>query len=90
MLEYGRVRCQNQAGQSQEIGSNFVIGIMDALAQSTRSYDARAQTLIVGHRIRLESFLGVLETHFELAREYLAFLSSSVLELQAQARKAGE
>ena len=88
ILEYGRVRCDNGQGQTQDIGANFVIGIMDALSQSTRSYDARAQTLLVGHRIQLEAFLGILETHFDLAREYLAFLANSVLEMQAQARAA--
>jgi CRP-like cAMP-binding protein len=86
ILEYGRLRCQNRAGQTQDIGANFVIGIMDALSQNTRSYAARAQTLVVGHRVGLDSFLGVLETNFELAREYLAFLASNVLSLQAQAR----
>ena len=83
MLEYGRVRCTNPAGATQDIGANFVLGVMDALAQVPRSYDAHAQTLLVGHRIALDSFLAVLETHFALAREYLTFLSSSVLELQA-------
>jgi hypothetical protein len=38
--------------------------------------------------IELETFLGVLETHYELARDYLAFLARTVLDVQAQAREA--
>jgi CRP-like cAMP-binding protein len=86
-VEYGRIRCTNPAGKVQDIGANFVVGIMDALAQVPRAYDVRTDTTVVVTRIELESFLGVLETHAELAREYLAMLSQIVLELQARARE---
>lgn len=88
LIEYGRVRCTNQAGKKQDIGANFVIGIMDSLAQAPRSYDVVADTLVVANRIDLESFLGVLETHIELARDFLGFLAHTVLELQASARES--
>ena len=87
-VEYGRLRCTNPQGQRQDVGANFVIGIMDAIAQESRAYEVRAETLVIGNRIELESFLGVLETHFELARDYLAFLARTVLDLQADAREA--
>lgn len=88
LVEYGRVRCTNAAGETQELGANFVIGIMDALAQVPRSYDAVADTLVVANQIDLEAFLVILENHTELARDYLAFLAHTVLELQARAREA--
>jgi CRP-like cAMP-binding protein len=87
LIEYGRVRCTNAAGKTQEIGSNFVIGIMDSLAQAQRSYDVVTDTLVVANKIELESFLGVLETHIELARDFLGFLARTVLDLQASQRQ---
>jgi CRP-like cAMP-binding protein len=87
LVEYGRLRCTNKDGQRQDVGAGFVIGIMDAIAQEPRAYEVRADTLVIGNRIELESFLGVLETHFELARDYLAFLARTVLDLQADARE---
>jgi hypothetical protein len=87
-IEYGRVRCTNAVGTSQELGANFVIGVMDSLAQAPRSYDVVTDTLVVANKIELESFLSVLETHIELARDFLGFLAHSVLELQASARES--
>lgn len=89
-LEYGRVRCTNQAGRTQELGANFVIGVMDALAQVPRSYDVTADTLVVATKIDLESFLGVVESHNDLARDFLAFLALSVLEVQAKRAAEGK
>jgi CRP-like cAMP-binding protein len=87
MIEYGRVRCTNQAGRAQEVGANFLIGIMDSLAQAPRSYAAVTDTLVVANHVDLESFLGVIETHIELARDFLGFLAHTVLDLQASARE---
>jgi CRP-like cAMP-binding protein len=83
LIEYGRVRCTNHAGKTQEIGANFVIGTMDSLAQAPRGYEVVTDTLVVANRIDLETFLGVTETHIELARDFLSLLSRSVLALQA-------
>lgn len=80
VIEYGHVRCTNAAGESVDVGSGFVLGIMDAIAQLPRSYEARAHSEILGHRIDLDAYLGVLETHFELARDFVAFLAISVLD----------
>jgi CRP-like cAMP-binding protein len=79
VVEYGKVHCTNAAGAAVDIGSQFVIGIMDAIAQRPRSYSARAETAVVGSRIELASFMGVLETHFDLARDFAAFLARAVL-----------
>lgn len=88
ILEYGRVRCRNQAGKQQEIGANFGIGIMDSIAQVPRSFDVVTDTLVVANKIELESFLGVLETHIELARDFLGFLAHTVLELNTPRKPA--
>jgi CRP-like cAMP-binding protein len=88
VIEYGRIRCTNPSGEAQDIGANWVLGIMDSIAQIPRAYEARCDTLVIGNRIDLETFMGVMESHFELARDYLAFLARSVLDLQADAREA--
>ena len=80
VIEYGHVRCENAGGVTVDVGGNFVIGIMDALAQRPRSYSARAESLVIGNRIDLAAFLAVLENHFDLARDFLAFLSRAVLD----------
>jgi CRP-like cAMP-binding protein len=79
-VDYGKVRCTNAAGESMEVGSGWVIGMMDAIAQRPRAYEARAVTQVLGERIELEAFLGVLETHVELARDFIAFLAQRVLD----------
>lgn len=83
IIDYGRVHCTSKTGERVEVGANFVLGIMDAIAQQPRSFEARSDTLLVGTRVELESFLGVLEIHFDLARDFVAFLSNAVLELRA-------
>lgn len=82
IVEYGHIRCANGVGESIDVGSGFVLGIMDAIAQVPRSYDARAESVVIGNRIDLVAWLGVLELHHQLAREFLAFLALSVLEQQ--------
>jgi signal-transduction protein with cAMP-binding, CBS, and nucleotidyltransferase domain len=85
--EYGRIRCTNAEGQHQDLGAGYALGIMDALAQVPRVYEARADTLVIGNRMEVESFMGVMEAYSELSRDYLAFLSRTVLEVQADARE---
>jgi CRP-like cAMP-binding protein len=80
VIDYGRVHCENRQGQGMDVGANFVLGIMDAMAQRPHGYAAVAETKVVGNRIELEAFLAVLETHFELARDFLSFIALAVLE----------
>ncbi len=76
----GRVRCTSADGRSVDIGKSFVLGIMDALGQVPRSYEARAEAPILAYQSELEAFLAVLETHFELARDLIAVVSKAVLD----------
>lgn len=87
LIEYGRVRCTSPTGEQQDVGATFAIGVMDSIAQAPRGYRALADTLVVANRLEIESFLGVLEAHFDLARDYVAFVSKTVLDLQADQRE---
>jgi CRP-like cAMP-binding protein len=79
-VDYGRIRCTSADGRHVDVGQGFVLGIMDALGQVPRSYEARAETKIIAYRSELDSFLAVLESHFELARDLVAVVARAVLE----------
>lgn len=80
-VNYGRIHCVNDEGAAVDVGSDFSLGMMDALARLPRSFEARAETPIIGYRSDLEPFLGILENHFDLARELLAFVVRTMLSL---------
>ena len=79
MIEYGRVVCTGDPDETVTVGAGFVLGIMDVIAQMPRSYEARAETEIVAFRIDLAAFLGIIEAHFDLARDFIAMLAGSTL-----------
>ena len=79
-IDYGRVRCTAADGKSVDVGHRYVLGIMDAVGQVKRSYDARAETRVVAYKNQLETLLDVLEMHADLARDFLAVLARAVLD----------
>jgi CRP-like cAMP-binding protein len=87
-IDYGRVRCTSADGKIVNVAHNFILGIMDSLGGERRSYEARAETRVVAYRTELESFLAVLETHFELARALIAVVSRTLLETPDASPKA--
>lgn len=78
--DYGIVRCANAEGDVVRVGAEFVLGIMDALSAEPRKFSAVAETDFVGTIAHRETFLNVLETHHELAMEFLAQLSRGMIE----------
>ena len=82
VVEHGRIACTNQAGERMDVGYGFVIGMMDAIGQQPRSFEARAEPRVVASRVELESFLGVLELHHDLAREFLALFARMAMDGQ--------
>jgi len=78
-IDYGCIRCTSPDGVSVDVGHNFVLGIMDALGQMPRSFEARAETEVVLHWTDLDPFLVVLENHFELARELVSRFAKALL-----------
>lgn len=79
-VAYGSVRCSSADGRFVDVGQGFMLGIMDAYAQTPRSYEARTRTRVVGYRTELEDGLAVLEDYPELARGLVAMLAMTVLE----------
>ena len=80
LIEEGSVRCTNAAGESVLVQPHFVLGVMDAIGQQLRTYEARAEETSFGNQIDLEAFLAVLETHFDLARDFVSMLARAVLD----------
>jgi hypothetical protein len=84
-IDHGRVRCTAADGKTVDVGHRYVLGIMDAVGQVERSYDARAETQVVAYRNGLETLLDVLEMHFDLARDFVAVLARAALETPERA-----
>jgi CRP-like cAMP-binding protein len=86
----GRVRCTTRDGASVDVGANHILGSLDALAQTPRSFDATAVKPVIAFRVDLHALLNVMEVQHELGRGLLALLASALLEEQksANARSA--
>lgn len=80
IVEWGRIVCTTESGESVTVGSGFVLGIMDVIALFPRSYQARAETDVIAYRIELSAYLGILEAHHDLARDSLALFAENALE----------
>jgi CRP-like cAMP-binding protein len=77
-ITYGRVRCSNAEGHV-DIGSEFALGVMDAIAGQPHSYEARAVTEVIVYETEFEDFLVALESHPEVLTEMLANLARALL-----------
>ena len=53
------------------MGSDYDLGVMDFWADQPRSYEARAETEVIGYVVSAEDFMIVMEMHL---REGLALL----------------
>ncbi|HWM84839.1 MAG TPA: cyclic nucleotide-binding domain-containing protein [Kofleriaceae bacterium] len=79
-IEYGRVRCTTPDGLSVDVGAEHWVGVMDTFAGQPRRFEARAETPVIAYRTEFETFLAVLEAHFELALDFIAMLAQQRLE----------
>jgi hypothetical protein len=53
-IDYGRVRRTAADGRHVDVGSNFDLGAMDIFAAQPRSYEARAETEVIGYVVAEE------------------------------------
>ncbi len=79
-IEYGIVRCEGPAG-AVDIGSDYALGLFDALARVPRAYSLRATTDVVALTMSPEAIYGVIEEHFELGRGLLAAIATQHMAL---------
>ena len=78
-IDYGQVKCTNNAGQIITVGAGYGLGVLDAFGAQPRSYDALTETKIIAQRSGVETFFAVIEGHFDLAMELIAILSRTQL-----------
>ncbi len=77
-MDYGRMLCTSEAGDTATIGSDYTVGPMDAMAARPRGYQVEALTDYIAFRIDRDVILAVFEGHFDLSRKILASLSDMV------------
>lgn len=78
-IHHGRARCTAPDGGNVEISGPTMIGELDAWAQRSRTYEARAATDMVAWRVSLEDVLMVLESHVPPAIQMLATVARGLL-----------
>jgi len=74
LLVAGTVRCTPAARPSFVSGAGWPLGALEALAGTTRWYEAVTETPVVALAGDVEVLYDVLENHFDLAMDYLALL----------------
>jgi CRP-like cAMP-binding protein len=79
-VEFGKVRCTNQSGESVVVGAGTALGIMDVFAGVSRNYEAVALTPIICTKIDAATQLAVLEVFPELASTIRMSLARVFLE----------
>ncbi len=78
---YGILRCTAADGSAVRVGTEFVLGGMDAWSLQPRSYSAIAETDVVAYRTEVEDFLEVLELQPDLAVELLRTLARALIHM---------
>lgn len=79
-VQYGILTCTNVAGDSVRVGAGQLLGGLDALSGSVRSYRVVSETEAILFRIDASTQLAVLEVHPQLAARLRLELSRALLE----------
>lgn len=79
-VQYGILVCTNAAGDSVRVGVGQLLGGLDALSGSPRSYRVVSETEAILFRIDASTQLAVLEVHPQLAARLRLELSRALLE----------
>jgi CRP-like cAMP-binding protein len=77
-IRYGKVRCTSGDDKVVDVGSNFVLGVMDSHNAQPRSYRACAESRVVAYRTQSEDFVTILENHHDVAMNLLKVIARVV------------
>jgi CRP-like cAMP-binding protein len=81
-LVHGVVACNAPDGRrSFRMGHGSVLGLSEALGRAPRSYDAIAETQIVGLRAETNTFVDMLEDNFDIGLSFMRFLATLLTRL---------
>ena len=76
-IVHGIVRCEAPDGtRSFRMGYDSVLGYSETYGRAPRSYDAIAETQVVGLRGDAEIFFDILEDNFDVGMTFLSFLAT--------------
>lgn len=81
----GWVAADNLSGQRFVLGEGSSVGGVDGLADEPRWFTATAATDLVALQLPNELFLDVLEDDYEMARDFMASMAASLLDLMERA-----
>jgi len=86
---HGIVRCTGDDGARDfRMGSDSVIGHLEANAGRPRAYDAITETRVVALKATIETFHDILEDHQEVGLAFVSFLAEIVTELRIKSATA--
>lgn len=87
MIDYGRVRCTAPDGRACVVGHQYVLGSLDPLCNRRRSYDAVAETRVIGLKAERDDWMTLIENHRRLGINLLGALATQLLNLQFEDAK---
>lgn len=94
LVERGRLRASLPGGPTLELGPGSMVGRLESLAGEPVRYAVVTVEETQLLRLRMSGVMAVLESHFDLARKFLAGVSGALLglpeeQLLAKVRSAG-
>ncbi len=87
MIDYGQIRCTAPDGRSTVVGHRYVLGSLDPLCGRARSYDAVAETKVIGLKMERDDWMSVIENHRRLGTNLARALATQLLHLQLEDAK---
>jgi CRP-like cAMP-binding protein len=78
-VDYGRIRCSDEAGRAVFAGAGDVLGMIEAYAESPRAFAAEAETPVIALEVALSDMLSILEAHVPLAAQMTSLLARRLL-----------
>jgi CRP-like cAMP-binding protein len=80
LLVGGTIVCESKAhGHVFRMGGGHAVGVMEAMAELPRWFDARAETPVVALHGALEALIDEFEDNFEMGMDYAALLARGIL-----------
>lgn len=85
LLASGSLKCHNESTGDMIYYPGSVVGLDEALCQTARTQSAISAEATVAIKVHLESFIDILEDHFDLSLDVLSLLATRLLKsLQSQ------
>ena len=78
-IHHGRVRCTAPSGEHVDVGPGTTLGGLYGFAARPRSFSARTETFVIGHRTEVEEALAVFEMYPGLALSILRDLTRRLI-----------